>query len=80
MLYAPINPLLLQVPVVRTLENVGSNLQDHLTTMLGPFFVNRPIVFDIVKFFTPSVVWQYLTTGTGKVNDFVFYILTAQDK
>jgi hypothetical protein len=34
--------------------------------MLGPFFVNQPnIVFDVVKFFTPAVVWEFLSKGTG---------------
>lgn len=58
-------PHLFKIPLVRALDSVGSNLQDHMTTMLGPFFVNQPIVFDIVKFFTPSVVWEYLMKGTG---------------
>ena len=55
-----------KIPIVKASENVGEHLQDHLTTMLGPFFVNQAIVFDIVKFFTPAVVWEFLSKGTGK--------------
>ena len=69
-----------KIPIVKASENVGEHLQDHLTTMLGPFFVNQPIVFDIVKFFTPAVVWEFLSKGTGKdelslsINMFIFRI------
>ena len=44
---------------------VGDNLHDHVTTMLGPFLINKPILFDIVRSATPGVVWQYLKMGTG---------------
>ena len=44
---------------------VGDNLHDHVTTMLGPFLVDKPILFDIVRSATPSVVWQYLAHGSG---------------
>jgi len=33
--------------------------------MLGPFLINKPILFDIVRSATPGVVWQYLKMGTG---------------
>ena len=44
---------------------VGDNLHDHVTTMLGPFLVDQPILFDIIRSATPSVVWQYLKKGSG---------------
>lgn len=45
---------------------MGSNLQDHVTTMLGPFFVNQPIVFDVVKFMSLGVAWDFFVNGKGK--------------
>ena len=56
--------LFLQIPVKKDLP-VGDNLHDHVTTMLGPFLVDKPILFDIVRSATPSVVWQYLAHGSG---------------
>ena len=64
---------LFQIPVILESKNVGENLQDHLTTMLGPFFVNQPVVFDIVKFFTPAVIWQFLAKGTGIDQKIIFH-------
>lgn len=54
-----------QVPVVLHSEAVGSYMQDHVTTMLGPFFVNQPIVFDVVKYLTPGVAWDFFVNGKG---------------
>ena len=50
--------------VIRNLP-VGDNLHDHVTTMLGPFLVNQPVLFDIVRSATPQVVWEYLRHGSG---------------
>jgi hypothetical protein len=33
--------------------------------MLGPFFINQPIVFDVVKFLTPGVAWDFFVNGKG---------------
>jgi len=54
----------LKIPVKMDLP-VGDNLHDHVTTMLGPFLVDQPILFDIVRSATPSVIWQYFKYGSG---------------
>lgn len=54
------------IPVKANLEQVGANLQDHVTTLLGPLFINRPVTFDIVRLAaSPSLMWEYFINGTG---------------
>ena len=53
-----------QIPLKKDLP-VGNNLHDHVTTMMGPFLVSKPVLFDIVRSATPSVIWDFLRHGTG---------------
>ena len=52
-------------PIVDNPE-VGQNLQDHITTLLGPFLINKPITFNIARLMiNPFKIWEYLMNGTG---------------
>lgn len=45
---------------------VGRNLQDHVSTYLGPFFINNPeLTFDIERDVNAATVSQFFTQGTG---------------
>ena len=47
---------------------VGSNLQDHLTTTLGPFMLNSPLGFEPSSLLSPDTYWQFFTKGTGPLS------------
>ena len=52
-------------PIVDNPE-VGENLQDHVTTLLGPFLINKPITFSLARLMVnPFKIWEYLINGTG---------------
>ena len=45
---------------------VGANLHDHVTTLLGPFFINQPITFNLARLLvSPSKFYEYFAKGTG---------------
>jgi hypothetical protein len=45
---------------------VGENLQDHVTTLLGPFLINKPITFSLARLMVnPFKIWEYIINGTG---------------
>ena len=54
----------LGIKVVRDLP-VGKNLQDHLTTMLGPFMINKPISFDPSRFLSVKTLYDFMFSGEG---------------
>ena len=49
----------LGIPVVADLP-VGENLQDHLTTTLGPFMLNNPLGFNPLSLLNPYTYLQVL--------------------
>ena len=52
-------------PIVDNPE-VGENLQDHVTTLLGPFLINKPITFSLARLMVnPFKIWEYMINGTG---------------
>lgn len=45
---------------------MGENLQDHVTTLLGPFLINKPITFSLARLMVnPFKIWEYVINGTG---------------
>ena len=45
---------------------MGKNLQDHVTTLLGPFLVNKPVTFNLARLIlNPSLIWEYFSSGSG---------------
>merc|ERR1719357_223233 len=55
----------LGIPVIRDLP-VGKNLQDHLTTMLGPFMINKPLSFDPSRFMSFKTLYDFLFNRSGQ--------------
>ena len=54
------------VPLVADLPGVGRNLQDHLTTNLGPFLLNNSHTsFHPATSLGLGAVWDYLVHGAG---------------
>lgn len=46
--------------------HVGQHLQDHVTTLLGPFMINKPVTFNFARLAAnPSQLWQYVRHGNG---------------
>jgi len=55
-----------QIPLKQDLPGVGNNLQDHISTYLGPFFVDQPVSFSIERDIINSAsIAQFLVQGTG---------------
>ena len=51
------------------LPGVGSNLQDHVTTILGPFIVNKPVTFNLARLiFSPGTLFEYFIHGSGPLS------------
>ena len=41
-------------------------MQDHLTTLLGPFIVNKPVTFNLARLMlNPTLIWDYFSSGSG---------------
>jgi len=55
----------LGIKLVRDLP-VGKNLQDHLTTMLAPFIINKPISFDPSRFLTFRTLYDFMLSSAGQ--------------
>ena len=57
---------ILQIEPILDLPGVGANLQDHVTTLLGPFFINKPIAFNLARLaVSPHEIYEYFINGTG---------------
>ncbi len=55
-----------RIPVIHDLPEVGKNLHDHVTTLLGPFFINESITFDVTRLLlNPFQLRMYCTQGAG---------------
>jgi len=51
------------------LPGVGSNLQDHVTTILGPFIINKPVTFNLARLMiSPGTLFEYLLNGSGPLS------------
>ena len=41
-------------------------MQDHLTTLLGPFLVNKPVTFNLARLIlNPTLIWEYFSNSSG---------------
>ncbi|CAG7722954.1 unnamed protein product [Allacma fusca] len=52
------------IPVLADLP-VGSNLQDHVSTLVGPFIINQPITFNPETDLKPEELIKFITLGEG---------------
>ena len=55
-----------QIQVIADSPHVGANLHDHVTTLLGPFIINKPVTFNLARLaLNPMKVLEFFTHGTG---------------
>ena len=58
-----------QIESIVDLPGVGSNLQDHVTTILGPFIINKPVTFNLARLMiSPGTLFEYLLNGSGPLS------------
>ena len=71
-------------PIVNN-SHVGENLQDHVTTLLGPLLVNKPVTLNLARLMAnPLQLWEYMVNGTGPLTttvggDLVGFLKTNND-
>lgn len=54
------------IPTLVDNAHVGQHMQDHVTTLLGPFLINKPVTFNFARLAAdPSQLWQYFRHGNG---------------
>ena len=64
---------------------MGENMQDHVTTLLGPILVDQPVTFHLGRLLAnPSKLWEFMAHGTGPLTttvacDSIGFLKTAND-